>query len=107
MSNILGNIINRYSEVNYIFPTTKDDVLELLDALKSSIEEMEEFTEFPQGADGVILFALLQKSSHSCPDAGDFNYIYQGYRSVLETAFKTVKEDVFEKRKFDGSQQIK
>ena len=100
---IMENAINRCSEVNILFPTTKDNVLKLLDTLRSSIMELDDFTEFPEGADGVILFALLKQTSNNCPDAGDFNHIYQGYQSVLEAAFKTIKEDVFDKQKFDKS----
>lgn len=95
--NTMENIIDRFFEKNDIFPTTKADALELLDALKSSVIQMNDFTVFPQGANGVVLYALLERSSNSCADVGDFNYIYQNYQSVLETAFKSIKEDVFEK----------
>ncbi len=99
----MENSNNDNPDVNYIFPATKDNVLELLDTLKMRIMDMEDFTGFPEGADGVILFALLEQSSHRCPDVGDFNYIYQGYQSVLEAAVKSIKGDVFDKQKFDRS----
>lgn len=99
----MENINNGETNADYLFPTTKDNVLEMLDTLKKSVMEMEDFTEFHEGADGVILYALLKQSSHKCPDVGDFNYIYQGYQSVLEATFKTIKDDVFDRQKFGRS----
>jgi hypothetical protein len=44
-----------------------------LDRIKSRVEAMEDFTQFPEGPAGAILFALLREASDMCPDAGDFN----------------------------------
>jgi hypothetical protein len=74
--------------------TGKRDVFATLDRIRSTVDEMEDFTTFPEGSSGAILFALLKTASETCPDAGDFGGLYQGYQAALSAAFKVLRQEI-------------
>jgi hypothetical protein len=93
-SSIVEKLIAAHDDQQFVLATTRHDVLAVLDRIKGDVQQMEDFTQFPEGADGVILFALLKDRSRTCPDAGDFNQLYQGCQAALSTAFKVLEREI-------------
>lgn len=93
-SSIVEKLIAAHDDKQFVLATTKHDVLAVLDRIKSAVQQMEDFTQFPEGPDGAILFALLHDRSRTCPDAGDFNRLYQGCQAALSTAFKVLGQEI-------------
>ena len=77
---------------SFVFDTSKEEAIRFLKGLANTIEEMEPFDRFPEGAQGVVLYALLKDLAWSCPDIGDFNYVRQGCHQVLDAAFGVLAE---------------
>lgn len=77
-----------------IFATNKADALGELERIRVTIERMEDFERFPEGAVGTILYAVLKTQSEICPDPADFNYVTQGCALVLDTAFNVIVDEV-------------
>jgi hypothetical protein len=96
MSSLVEELIVAQPAEQIVLATTKREVFATLDAIRSTVEKMEEFTQFPEGSRGAILYALLKDASKSCPDVGDFNYIHQGCQAVLSAAFKVLSKQTFD-----------
>ena len=94
-SAIIAKLIDAYpqNQKTWVLPTTKADALKALDNIKSTIELMEDFDRFPEGATGVILYALLKTGSVVCPDVGDFSHYKQGCEQILKVASSIVAEE--------------
>jgi hypothetical protein len=75
----------------YVFATSKAEVLAYLERLRAAIEQGPELTRFPEGAVGVVLHTVLTDESRRCPDLGDFGHLLQGCESVLRASFETLK----------------
>ena len=90
MSSFAEKIVKAYPEPQFVIPTTKDDVLRLIDRLKSTIVSLDDFSEFPEGSRGVVVYAILKAASDNCPDIGDFGYIHQGLEMVLKASFEEI-----------------
>lgn len=76
----------RGCDAHFILPTSQREVLALLDALREDVLAMGELGRFPEGAPGVLLWALLERAMEASPDVGDFNYATQGFEQLLEAA---------------------
>jgi hypothetical protein len=94
MSSIVEKLIAAHSEKQFVFATSKREVLVALDEIRNIVAAMEDFAQFPEGANGAVLYALLKNASTSCPDAGDFNYVHQGCEAALRTAFVVLREEI-------------
>ena len=94
MSSVIDKLFAAYAEKEFVTATTKPEVFAMLDEVRRTVEAMEDFTQFPDGPSGVVLYALLENASRTCPDIGDFNYVHQGYEAVLNTAFKVLSEEI-------------
>jgi hypothetical protein len=103
-SAIIAKLIDAYpqNQKTWVLPTTKADALKALDNIKSTIELMEDFDRFPEGATGVILYALLKTGSVVCPDVGDFSHYKQGCEQILKVASSIVAEETWK-----GPQQVR
>jgi hypothetical protein len=93
-STIVERLIAAHGGTPFLAAVTKRDVNMALDRIKSRVEAMEDFTQFPEGPAGAILFALLREASDMCPDAGDFNGVYQGYQAALTAAFTLLAAEI-------------
>jgi hypothetical protein len=93
MDSFADRIVNAYAQKAYVYPTTKTTVLDKLEGLKGEVASLDEFGGFPEGASGILLYALLKKSAKECPDLGDFNYIYQGLQAVLDACFEDIAKN--------------
>ena len=94
MATIVERLIAAHADTQFVLATTKSDVLAALDEIRDLIGTMEDFKQFPEGANGAILFALLKHASTTCPDVGDFNYVYQGCQAALNTTFRVLSDEV-------------
>jgi hypothetical protein len=94
MTSIVEKLIAAHPDKQFVFATTKREVLAALDEIRNVVEAMEDFAQFPEGTNGVVLFALLQNASTSCPDAGDFDHVHQGCQAALRTAFGVLREEI-------------
>ena len=93
-SSLVEKLIAAHADKPFVVATTKHDVLAVLDRIKSAVQQMEDFTHFPEGTNGAILFTLLQDGSSACPDAGDFGHLYQGCKAALSTAFRVLEQEI-------------
>lgn len=91
MTTVAERIARAYPLQSFVFPTTKSEALRRLDLLRSIISSMEEFSAFPEGATGVIVYALLKHAADISPDVGDLNYQFQGMETVLKAAFEELR----------------
>ena len=94
MTSIVKKLIAAHSDKQFVFPTTKREVFATLDELRNIVEAMENFAQFPEGANGAVLYALLKNASTTCPDVGDFNHVHQGCEAALSTAFAVLREEI-------------
>jgi len=90
MTTFAERMTTGYPEPAFVRPAMKADAVRLLDNLRSEILGLEEFSTFPEGADGVVIYALLKRASRACPDLGDFNYIHQGLKLVLDASHQEI-----------------
>ncbi len=95
MSSIIDRLITSYPDQKYIHTTSKDEALGLLKNLSERIREMEDFTQFPEGTGGVIIYAMLNKDAESCPDAGDLSLFCQGYETLLRHTCHIIAPTLF------------
>lgn len=93
MASIVAKLIAAHPDEQFVFATTKRDVVAALDAIRSTVEAMGEFEQFPEGSNGVILYAMLKNAAITCPDTGDFGYIHQGCQAALSTAFEVINRE--------------
>ena len=94
MTSIVEKLIAAHSDQQFVFATTKREVFAVLDEIRNIVGTMEDFAQFPEGANGAVLFALLKNASTGCPDAGDFNHVHQGCQAALSTAFGVLREEI-------------
>ena len=94
MASIVERLIATHPDKQFVYPTTKQDVLVALDELRHVIEAMDDFAQFPEGANGAVIYALLKRASSTSPDAGDFNYLHQGCQAAMRTAFEVLSASV-------------
>jgi len=91
MSSFAERIAKEY-DAKYVYPATKDDVLRFLDELKGVIASLDDFSAFPEGRSGIVLYALLRVEARSCPDAGDFSHAHQGLQTALTASYEDLVE---------------
>ena len=94
MTSIVEKLILAHSDKQFVFATKKREVFARLDEIRNIVEAMEDFAQFPEGANGAVLYALLKNASTSCPDTGDFNDVHQGCQAALSTAFGVLREEI-------------
>ena len=81
-----------YPHKEYVHAATKSDVYQVLDRVRERVEDMGDFTAFPEGAPGVVLYALLKNAASACPDVGDFNYVRQGFEAILKASWDDIAD---------------
>ena len=88
MSTLVERLAERYSadQQQFIVATSRHDALQYLDQLRAVVERMEEFDRFPEGSVGVVIHTLLTVEAGGCPDAGDFGYVLQGVKKIVEVS---------------------
>ena len=94
MASIVEELIAAHSDTQFVFATNKREVFAALEQIGKIVGAMEDFAQFPEGANGAVLYALLKNASTSCPDAGDFNLIHQGCQKALSAAFSVLREKI-------------
>lgn len=77
----------------WVLQTTKSDVLQALERLREVVEGMGDFDRFPEGAAGVILFALMRAQADACPDVGDFSSVCQGCERLLADVGRAIGDE--------------
>ena len=93
MTSIVERLIATHPDTQFVYPTTRQDVFAALDELRQVVEAMDDFSEFPEGANGAVIYALLKRASTTCPDAADFNDAHQGCQAALSTAFDVLSRE--------------
>jgi hypothetical protein len=94
MGSAVAKLIETYSL--RVSPARKEDVYAELDKVRARVEAMEELTEFPEGAVGVVLYTLLRNAADECPDAGDFGLFCNEYRTVLKESCRVLADEINE-----------
>src|ERR1700682_2076237 len=94
MATFAERMVQRYPQQQDIFSTTKADVVTLIEHLKATISGLDDFSLFPEGSPGIIVYALLKDASHSCPDLGDLNWKYQGLTLALKASFEEISDSL-------------
>jgi len=97
MSNLVERMAARYPdhERSYIYPVTKQQAAAYARSLADWIENHEDFDRFPEGALGVVLYAMIKRAAYTMPDYGDFGYFLQGMSKATQVAAAVVGEDTF------------
>lgn len=80
----------------HIYPASKADALEALERLREVIVGMGDFDRFPEGPNGVVLYALVRAQADTCPDVGDFNDLCQGTELLFGVARRALEDDIRE-----------
>lgn len=93
MTSIVDKLIAAHADGPFVTATNKRDVRASLDEIRDVIEGMDDFSRFPEGASGAILYALLKAASRRCPDLGDFDHVHQGYQAALGAAFVVLRDE--------------
>ena len=83
-------------ENHFVFETNKELVILRLRQIESFIEALPDFDHFPEGATGALIYTMLRLDSYECPDAGDFNYVLQGYEKILRVSHGVIAEETFD-----------
>lgn len=78
----------------FIVPVNQQQALDYLRIVAGTIEQMEDFERFPEGAMGVVIHAVLQTAVAACPDVGDFGYVTQGASHILRASFGELSKDL-------------
>lgn len=78
------------TETQLIFETSKDQVLAKQQRIRERVEKMAEFTEFPEGVTGVLIYNMLEMDA----DISDISHIKQGCEKILKAAGSVVVEEV-------------
>ncbi len=76
-------LIASYPDKSYVYPASKEDALGLLRQLAERVRQMQEFGRFPEGANGVVIYAMVSKASEICPDGDDLGQMCEGYETIL------------------------
>ncbi|HUT48010.1 MAG TPA: hypothetical protein VM325_01610 [Alphaproteobacteria bacterium] len=86
--NIVKRLTDEYADGGgdaFVLPTTKSSALDYLDNLKRRVEAMEEFSAFPEGDPGIVVFALLWDRAGELDHSGEFGQDRQGLAKLMET----------------------
>ncbi len=94
MSANVPRLLQNYPEKEFIRATTQREVFDLLVALKDWTAKQPNLSEFPEGACGVVICALLDLASVSCPDVGDFSHIYHGMQKILKASYDEISREI-------------
>ena len=90
MSTEAERLLQAYPHKEHVHAATKSDVYQVLDRVRERVEEMGDFTAFPEGAPGVVIYALLENASIACPDVGDLGYLRKGFEAILKASFDDI-----------------
>ena len=86
MTSFAENLIRRYPQPQYVRATTKRDVFTYIESLRDLVASLEDFSVFPEGSPGVVLYALLKWELQARQDCGDLGYVLQGLEMVLRAS---------------------
>jgi hypothetical protein len=92
MSSIIDALTNTYPDPRFVYPTTREEALLLLQKLTTQISSMDEFSRFPEGVAGVVLFLLIADAAETSADVGDLGLTKQGYEMLLQHAVEVFRQ---------------
>jgi ABC-type amino acid transport system permease subunit len=79
---------------DFVLAANPRSATDLIDRMKTLVQELDAFDAFPEGDSGVVVFALLSLLQQECPDVGEFGRVMQGIVEVTETAGAVLAEEI-------------
>ena len=81
------------SEKHLIQKTSEEAAIRRLREIEKEIMALPDLDQFPEGSDGIVSHSMVRLGTLVCADAGDFNYLIQGYEKVLPISFDVISEE--------------
>ena len=77
MQTFAERLIDSYPKdlASTVLPTSRQQALAYLERIANTLRGLDDFTHFPEGPMGVVIFSLMKQESQICPDVGCYEAI--------------------------------